>query len=101
MQLLDHGLHVDEGIVIRLQHVVRVVVGDSILKQKVRLVQDGLVVRLLLQEHNVVVLLNLLGDLQQEGSHCSVDCKQAEASHARVSADIQVQLMKILEDLNT
>ena len=65
-QLLDERPVVDKGIVVRLQDVAHVVVGDGVLQHKVGFEQDALVVGLLLEQDDVVVRLHLLLHL---GSH--------------------------------
>ena len=63
LELTDERNHIDEGIIICLEDESHVVVGDCILEDEVGLVQNALVVGLVVQECNVSVDVNLLGDL--------------------------------------
>lgn len=67
VQLVHKGCHIDERIIIGLQHKLDVVAGDSILQDEVCFVQDGLVVGLMIDKDYVPMLLDLLCYLQCHG----------------------------------
>ena len=75
LELADKRHHIDEGIIIGLEDVSDVVVGNCILQNEVGLVQNALVVCLVVQKCNVSIGINLLLHLHSTAKNLSCEEK--------------------------
>ncbi len=70
LELADERNHIDEGIIIGLENVSHIIVGDCIFQDKVGLPEDALIISLVVEEDDVSIGVDFLGNLQSPVWSC-------------------------------